>query len=175
MSLPSFTGDIGIAPALEEVIGRPDERAVARWESLLQGGSRTGHKFGQEWASLKADAQERSAFLEEDLDGKILCADAAPEMVPWMVRPAQKSPSFLSSSTTSVSGQAWRNTKTGKHCQVGASNMLGSLPFALPCPPFQVPNLSRLWLGFSSFLLQPANHSLVQWLLASPLIVSGKH
>ena len=73
----SLRGDFGLARALEEVIGRPDQGAVARWDPLLRGGSRTGQEFGREWANLKADAQERSAFLEEDLDGKILCADAS--------------------------------------------------------------------------------------------------
>ena len=47
LSLPFFTGDLGVAPALEEVLGRPDEGAVARWADFLRGGSRTGLEFGQ--------------------------------------------------------------------------------------------------------------------------------
>ena len=42
MSLPFFTGDFGVAPGLEAVIGRPDQYRAARWGPLIRNGSRTG-------------------------------------------------------------------------------------------------------------------------------------
>ena len=77
MSLPFFTGDLGIAPALEEVIGRPDERSVARWRELINGNSKTGLEFSKAWTKTKLDAEECSNFLEEDIGGSILAAEAS--------------------------------------------------------------------------------------------------
>ena len=77
MSLPFFTGNLGIAPALEEVISQPNDGSVARWSHFLSGGSRAGREFGAEWTNLKADAQERCNFLKYYLDGTILSADAS--------------------------------------------------------------------------------------------------
>ena len=49
LSLPSFTGPLGIVPALESVIGRPDRKDIERWTGLLQGNSRTGQEFSDSW------------------------------------------------------------------------------------------------------------------------------
>ena len=77
LSLPSFTGDLGIAPHLENIIGRPDNGGVYRWAGLLHSGSRTGQELKNVWNNLKFDAEERSAFLDESLDGFVLSDDAA--------------------------------------------------------------------------------------------------
>ena len=77
LSLPFFTGDLGIASGLEEIIGRPNEAAVARWAGLLRGGSRTGQEFGEAWTKIKVDAEQRCNFLEDDLGGTILSAEAS--------------------------------------------------------------------------------------------------
>jgi len=50
---------------------------VARWSGLLRGGSRTGQEFGEVWTKTKADAEQRSNFLEDDLGGTILSAEAS--------------------------------------------------------------------------------------------------
>ena len=76
MALPSFTGELGISPLLEDVIGRPDRGGFSRWRDLLRNGCKTGQEFGEVWAKLKEDAGERCTFLEEDLDETILGAEA---------------------------------------------------------------------------------------------------
>ena len=77
MALPFFTGELGIAPLLEEVIGRLDESGISCWNDLLRSGCKTGQEFGKSWDKLKTDAQERCAFLEEDLGGTVLSAETA--------------------------------------------------------------------------------------------------
>ena len=77
MSLPSFTGDFGIAPGLEQVIGRPYIKDVVRWRGLLNGGTRTGQEFSDSWLRMKIEAEERATFLNDSLDGSILSAEAA--------------------------------------------------------------------------------------------------
>ena len=59
MSLPSFIGDLGLCPELEEVIGRPDIGSVDRWGTLLSGGTRTCQEFADAWGKLHQDATER--------------------------------------------------------------------------------------------------------------------
>ena len=75
MSLSFFTGEFGVAPALEEVIGRPDLNLHARWGPLIRNGSRTGWEFNNTWNNLKKDAEERATYLNEDLSGTILEAE----------------------------------------------------------------------------------------------------
>ena len=77
MSLPFFTGDLGVAPALEEVIGCPDEGSVARWRDLINGNSITGREFAEAWAKSKLEAEECCNFLEDDISGTILAAKAS--------------------------------------------------------------------------------------------------
>lgn len=77
LSLPFFTGDLGIAPALEEVIGRPDRGTGARWAELIRHNTRTGRELAAAWNKMKDDAQERCTFVEDDLCGTILNAEAS--------------------------------------------------------------------------------------------------
>ena len=76
MSLPFFTGDFGVAPGLEEVIGRPDQNRAARWGPLIRNGSRTGQEFNQVWTRITEDGKERAAYVDEDLGGTILGQDS---------------------------------------------------------------------------------------------------
>ena len=76
MSLPFFTGDFGVAPALEAVIGRPDQNQVARWGPLIRNGSRTGQEFNRVWSKIIDDGKERADFVNEELGGTILGQDS---------------------------------------------------------------------------------------------------
>ena len=49
LALPFLTGEAGILPSLECVLGRPDVRDGARWSDLLPLGSRTGQELQQAW------------------------------------------------------------------------------------------------------------------------------
>ena len=77
MSIPFFTGDFGLAPALEPLIGRPDHNRAGRWGPLIRNGSRTGQEFDQTWTKLVNDGSERASFLNQDLGGTILGLDSS--------------------------------------------------------------------------------------------------
>ena len=70
MSLPFLTGDGGICPILEEVIGRVE--SPYRWQQLLQSGSRTAREFKVSWGALRLDFSSSCTFLNQDLYGPLL-------------------------------------------------------------------------------------------------------
>ena len=77
MSLPFFTGQLGIAQNLEVVLGRPDQSRPARWGPLVRSGTRTGQEFNSVWTKLVQDGTERADFLNQDLGGSILGSDSS--------------------------------------------------------------------------------------------------
>ena len=69
MSLPHFTGVDGICHQLEEVVGRVEGHN--RWETFLEGGSRTAAEFLQAWGNMRLEAQECSNYLGKELVGEL--------------------------------------------------------------------------------------------------------
>ena len=74
MSLPSFTGNQGICKQLEDDIGSME--GAFKWQTLLEGESRTGKEFREAWASLQGEAQHCADFLSDEL-GAPLSEEAA--------------------------------------------------------------------------------------------------
>ena len=69
MAVPRLTGERGICPALEEVVGIVD--GPQRWQDFLQAGSRTAQEFRRAWGHLRIEVGGLSAMLGKDLGGPL--------------------------------------------------------------------------------------------------------
>ena len=72
MALPYLTGEGGICPLLEPLVG--DVRAAdkaSRWRTLTTAGSRTGREFAAAYEALQGEATDCCRFLEEELEGEL--------------------------------------------------------------------------------------------------------
>ena len=72
MSLPFFTGEGGLCPLLEPLIGNIREEEVAtRWRTLLTSDTRTGREFSNAYNSLQREARDCCLYLGEELEGEL--------------------------------------------------------------------------------------------------------
>ena len=75
MALPFLTGEDGLCPLLEPLIGNPRAGDKAtRWRTLLTSGSRTGEEFLASCNLLKREAEDCTAYLGEELEGELSVA-----------------------------------------------------------------------------------------------------
>ena len=70
MALPFLTGDGGICPMLEGVIGRVEGRN--RWQQFLDGDTRTAREFCGAWGSVRREVASSCNFLSLELEGPML-------------------------------------------------------------------------------------------------------
>ena len=66
LCLPSFAGPQGICSNLAHLVGE-EESKETRWAPPLASGSRLGEEFIAAWTSIRTEAEQLSAFVEEDL------------------------------------------------------------------------------------------------------------
>jgi hypothetical protein len=69
-SLPHFTGEEGIMPQLEPILGVVGEGAD-RYASLLESGCRTARELTAAWQTMATEGEQMAAFLEKELDGPL--------------------------------------------------------------------------------------------------------
>ena len=74
MSVPFITGELGIFPPLQELIGRPDVSGGGRWSGLVENDSRMGKEFRQSWSSLVSRGVELCSYLDIPLEGPLASA-----------------------------------------------------------------------------------------------------
>ena len=65
LCLPSFAGPQGICANLAHLAGE-EESKETRWAPLLASGSRLGEEFIAAWTRVKTEAEQLSAFVEEE-------------------------------------------------------------------------------------------------------------
>ena len=70
-ALPHLTGEGGVCPQLEHVLGDWAGHESTRWQQLLQSGCRTGQEFAASWRILQQEALGCSTFLGQELDGHL--------------------------------------------------------------------------------------------------------
>ena len=71
-AVPHFTGEGGICPQLEGVVGDwTMAQEDTRWQHLLQSGCRTGVELAQSWSTLQTEARQCSIFLDQELVGPL--------------------------------------------------------------------------------------------------------
>ena len=70
-SLPHFTGEGGVCPQLEGVLGNWTGQNGSRWQQLIQSGCRTGRELAASWETLQGEARQCSTFLDQDLEGQL--------------------------------------------------------------------------------------------------------
>ena len=66
MSLPHFTGEAGLCPELQNVLGLIE--GGERWSAFVDGGSRTSTEFSNSWTSLTTEAAQYAAYLDIALE-----------------------------------------------------------------------------------------------------------
>ena len=72
MALPFLTGEEGLCPLLEPLLGNPREADQAtRWRTLATAGSRTGREFVAAYQTLQGEARDCCLFLGEELEGEL--------------------------------------------------------------------------------------------------------
>ena len=62
-SLPHFTGEGGVCPQLQGVLGDWTGQNERRWQRLLESGCRTGRELLVSWEILQKEAEQCSTFL----------------------------------------------------------------------------------------------------------------
>ena len=70
-SLPHFSGEGGVCPQLEHVIGDWSGQEDKRWQHLLESGCRNGQELRSSWATLQEEARGCSSYLGQDLQGHL--------------------------------------------------------------------------------------------------------
>jgi hypothetical protein len=65
MALPLLTGDLGVCPSLEEVVGRVE--GPAKWTEFLRAGSRTAGEFEAAWGKLRLEGLQMADMLDKEL------------------------------------------------------------------------------------------------------------
>ena len=65
MTLPHFTGEGGICPLLQDVVGLVS--GTERWSSFLSAKSRTAQEFQTSWVSMQSECLQNAAYLGTDL------------------------------------------------------------------------------------------------------------
>ena len=75
-SVTSFTGERGVCPVLSNVVGGEDcfGRAAptdTRWRIMFGSGCRVGHEYEQAWNTMRQEAEQGAAYLEEELEGQL--------------------------------------------------------------------------------------------------------
>ena len=75
-SVTGFTGERGVCPVLSNVVGGEDcfGRAAptdTRWRIMLGSGCRVGHEYEQAWNTMRQEAEQGAAYLEEELEGQL--------------------------------------------------------------------------------------------------------
>ena len=66
MTLPHFTGQEGICPQLEDVVGNVS--GSGRWTDFLSANSRTAREFSRAWVDIQTEAFQNSAYLGKELE-----------------------------------------------------------------------------------------------------------
>ena len=69
MAVPRLTGDQGICPPLEHLVGVVD--GPARWADFLEGGSRTAREFNSSWQELRGEVAGLCTMLGKDVTGPL--------------------------------------------------------------------------------------------------------
>ena len=72
MALPFLTGEEGLCPLLEPLIGNMREAEEAsRWRTLISSGCRTGREFQDSYDLLHREAEDCCLYLGEELEGEL--------------------------------------------------------------------------------------------------------
>ena len=72
MALPFLTGEEGLCPLLETLIGNVRaEEAASRWRTLIFSACRTGREFQDSYDLLHREAEDWGLYLGEELEGEL--------------------------------------------------------------------------------------------------------